>query len=294
MATHGPGKRDDTADVVVAAGAVVTRRGGEVLLVHRPRYDDWSFPKGKLDPGEHVTGCAVREVEEETGLRVRLGVPLPVLRYRTGGREKVVHYWCGRVVGDDSVEGHRRADEIDEAAWVSWREAERRLSYDRDREVLAHAREQKRRTRALVVLRHAQAHPRKAWTGDDRRRPLSPEGIEEAKRLVPVLAAYDVTRVVTSSATRCVDTVVPYAADRLALELTDGLTEEEATDRSVLAVVDDLLEADEGAALCTHRPVLPSVQDALELPETRLEKAGFQVVHHAGRRVVAVEAYDAP
>src|SRR5690606_17929564 len=105
---------------VVAAGAVVSRRGGEVLLVHRPRYDDWSFPKGKLDPGEHLTVCAVREVEEETGLQVRLGAPLPGQRYPTGGRMKSVHYWSARVVGDDDVQGYRRADEIDEVVWVSW------------------------------------------------------------------------------------------------------------------------------------------------------------------------------
>ena len=82
---------------VRAAGAVVTRKGGDVLLVHRPKYDDWSFPKGKLDPGEHATAAAVREVAEETGLDVRLGPALLAQRYRmSNGRIKAVHYWVGR------------------------------------------------------------------------------------------------------------------------------------------------------------------------------------------------------
>ena len=94
---------------VRAAGAVVTRKGGDVLLVHRPRYDDWSFPKGKLDPGEHAVTAAVREVAEETGLDVRLGPPLPGQRYRlANGRTKAVSYWTARVVGDDDVSRLRR------------------------------------------------------------------------------------------------------------------------------------------------------------------------------------------
>ena len=91
---------------VVAAGAVVWRKGREVLLVHRPRYDDWSFPKGKLDRGERAAVAAVREVEEVTGLRVRLGRPLEDQVYPTGRGRKRVHYWVGRVVGDDDVAGY--------------------------------------------------------------------------------------------------------------------------------------------------------------------------------------------
>src|SRR3954470_1380615 len=92
---------------VLAAGAVVFRPGKRVLLVHRPRYDDWSFPKGKLDPGEHVTSAAVREVAEETGLRVRLGPPLPGQRYpAAGGRVKGVSDWGGRGGGSHEGRGY--------------------------------------------------------------------------------------------------------------------------------------------------------------------------------------------
>ena len=145
---------------VRAAGAVVTRKGGDVLLVHRPKYDDWSFPKGKLDPGEHAVTAAVREVAEETGLDVRLGPALASQRYRmSNGRWKSVDYWTARVVGSDDVSGYRVNDEIDAVEWVEWTAAMRRLTYPYDRETLTEARPLRRRTRALVVLRHGRAAP---------------------------------------------------------------------------------------------------------------------------------------
>ena len=108
---------------VIAAGAVVTRKGPEgreVLLVHRPKYDDWSFPKGKQDPGEHVTATAVREVLEETGVEIRLGRPLrPQLYVVSGGRAKTVHYWVGHVMGDDDVSSYEINEEVDDLAWLS-------------------------------------------------------------------------------------------------------------------------------------------------------------------------------
>ena len=275
---------------VVAAGAVVTRRGGEVLLVHRPRYDDWSFPKGKRDPGEHVVATAVREVSEETGLRVRLGPPLESQRYRTGDRAKRVHYWTARVVGDDDVSGYAVNEEIDQVRWVPWQEAEQLLSYDHDRETLAEARPLRRSTRALVVLRHGDALPRKEWRDDDRRRPLAPAGEAQAAGLVPLLAAWDVSRLVSSSSTRCVQTVTPYAAaSGREVVPADGLSEEDATPEGVRHVVAELLSARDAAVLCTHRPVLPWVYDGLGVPEARLRPSDMLVVHRRRGEVLAVE-----
>ena len=151
---------------IVAAGVVVSRKGPEVLLVHRPKYDDWSFPKGKLDPDEHVTTAAVREVAEETGLDVRLGPPLPSQRYsvRNGEtRVKRVHYWAGRVVGGDDVSSYKPNDEIDEVAWVKLDKAPDRLTYARDRETLEEAVAFRKKSNPLVVLRHGKATSRKAW-----------------------------------------------------------------------------------------------------------------------------------
>jgi 8-oxo-(d)GTP phosphatase len=280
---------------VLAAGAVVFRPGKRVLLVHRPRYDDWSFPKGKLDPGEHVTSAAVREVSEETGLHVRLGVPLSSQRYPvTGGRTKQVSYWVGRVVGSDDVSGYRPNNEIDAVEWVPYDAAMDRLTYDYDRATLKEARPQRRRTHAVVLLRHGHARSRKGWRQDDRLRPLVQLGRTQAQRLVPMLAAYDVTRVVSSGSMRCLETVTPYAdTTGWSLEIADGISEEGASASSVAEVVDGLVAGDDSAVLCTHRPVLPSVLDALGLEDTKLEPGSMLVVHLRQGTVTATELHRA-
>jgi 8-oxo-(d)GTP phosphatase len=290
MALKSPGH---SATDVRAAGAVVTRKGGDVLLVHRPKYDDWSFPKGKLDHGEHIVACAVREVAEETGLDVRLGPPLTTQRYPLkGGRMKSVAYWMARVVGDDDISRYVPNDEVDEVRWVPWDKVERLLSYDVDRATLAEARRLRRKTRALVVLRHGHASSRKAWRDDDRRRPLLKAGSLEAQRLVPLLAAYDVTRVVTSSSTRCVDTVAPYAhMAGWEIEATDVLAEEGADTELIGDLVAGLVMGKEGAVVCSHRPVLPSVLAALRQPPVRLEPGEMLVIHHRKGSCAATERH---
>lgn len=279
---------------VRAAGAVVTRKGGDVLLVHRPRYDDWSFPKGKVDPGEHVVAAAIREVAEETGLDVRLGPPLPGQRYGlTNGRTKAVSYWTARVVGSDDVSRYAVNSEIDQVAWMAWDKARAVLTYERDRQTLDHARPLRRKTHALVVLRHAQARSRRAWRDDDRRRPLLKPGGVQAEKLIPLLAGFDVTAVHTSSSTRCVDTVAPYAhMSGWPMVTHDALTEEDASIELVVDLVDDLLDEREGAVVCTHRPVLPTVLDAIGVPgDVRLEPGEMLVVHHRKSRIVALERH---
>jgi len=276
---------------VLAAGAVVFRPGRQVLLVHRPRYDDWSFPKGKLDRGEHITAAAVREVAEETGLRVRLGPPLTGQRYRMdSGRMKSVAYWTGRAVDGDDVSGYRANAEIDAVEWVAFDEALERLTYDYDRDSLREAAKVRRRTHPLIILRHAEARSRKAWRQDDRLRPLLQTGRVQAQKLVPVLAAYDVRRVVSSSSTRCVETVGPYADTAgWPLDLEDGLSEQDATPKSVARTLAALEAAGEGAVLCTHRPVMPSVFDVLGLKDPNLDPGSMLVAHLRKGAVVAVE-----
>ncbi|MFB9764773.1 NUDIX domain-containing protein [Nocardioides kongjuensis] len=280
---------------ILAAGVVVFRPGREVLLVHRPKYDDWSFPKGKLDRGEHPTAAAVREVAEETGVHVRLGPRLPSQRYPVARRMKTVHYWTGRVVGDDDVTAYRPNDEIDAVAWVPVDEASARLSYGYDRETLAAALRVRRRTHAVVVLRHAQARSRSAWHGPDAGRPLLKVGELEADRLVPLLAAYDVTRIVTSTSTRCVQTVRPYAETAgYSLDLRPRLSEENATAKAVENIVEDLLATEAGSVVCTHRPVLCHVYEALGIelaPDEGLAPAELLVLHVRKGRVVAVERH---
>ena len=288
-------------DLVVAAGAVtVRRRRGttEVLLVHRPRYDDWSWPKGKLDPGEEPPGAAVREVEEETGLAVRLGPALPPQVYAVGNgvvRAKLVHYWVAYCTDGDDVSRYEPNPEIDDVRWVPVKQASELLTYQRDRDLLAEALAFDRESVPLVVLRHAQASPRKQWDDDDRLRPLSPEGQALARRLVPLLAAYGVRLVVSSSSERCAQTVAPYAeAAGLDLVVTDVLSEEDATPRAVMKEMDAVLEERSPSVVCGHRPVLPMMLESLGLEPTPLAPAGAVVLHHRRGRVVAVDRVGPP
>jgi 8-oxo-dGTP diphosphatase len=276
---------------VRAAGAVVLRKG-QVLLVHRPAYDDWSFPKGKLDRGEPPPVAAAREVGEETGVRVRLGVPLTSQSYPNAGRTKVVDYWIGRVVGDHDVSGYLVNDEIDEVSWIGVDKAERRLTYRRDRETLREALATGKKTRALVIYRHGRARSRKTWRKDDRRRPLLVAGTAQARVAARVLGAYGVSRIVTSSSTRCVDSVAPYAeVSGWPITRHDGLSEEDADPTTVLTIVDDLLRSGEDAVICTHRPVLPAVYDALGIPLEHQSTGELVVVHHRRGRVLALERH---
>src|SRR4051794_7997695 len=284
---------------VVSAGAVVLGPGGTVLLVHRPKYDDWSFPKGKLDRGEHATAAAVREVEEETGLRIRLGVPLADQRYPVRAGTKVVHYWVGRAVGDGDVSGYQPNSEIDEVAWFPIDKARRRLTYRFDVDTLDEALQQARKTRTLVVLRHTQARSRKAWRPDDRERPLLATGKVQAKRLVPILAAYDLRHLVSSSSTRCVQTLEPFAAATgRKLRTNHVLSEEDATKKSVrdlvAGLVDELYDQPAsagGLVVCTHRPVLPWVFDAAGTEDPGLAPGELVVFHLRKRRLVATERH---
>ncbi len=281
------------ASDVLAGGVVVFRPGREVLLVHRPKYDDWSFPKGKLERGEMAPVAAVREVAEETGVRVRLGVPLTSQRYPiSGSRSKTVHYWVGRCVADDDVSGYAANSEIDGVRWVRTEDAPALLTYGRDHQTLREARKVRRRTQALVVLRHAAARSRRAWRGEDRQRPLLKTGRHQAESLVPLLAAYDVTGIVTSSSVRCLETLTPYAdATGLALETTRRLSEEDATHKGVRRIVEGLVEGREGSVLCSHRPVLPDVYDVLGLENPGLQAGEMLVVHLRKGQIRATERY---
>ncbi|MFB9312292.1 NUDIX hydrolase [Nocardioides plantarum] len=283
------------AKAVRAAGVVVFRPGRRVLLVHRPKYDDWSFPKGKLDPGEHATTAAVREVAEETGLHVRLCLPLHDQAYRVLAGHKTVHYWTGRVVGDDDVSRYRANDEIDAVRWVDLDEAADLLTYDHDSATLAEALGRRRRTHALVVLRHGRARSRSAWRRDDTERPLLRAGELQAERLVPVLAAYGVTQLVSSTSLRCRQTLAPFAGmTGWDLVTRRRLSEEGASPAGVRRVVTDtlaLVAEGRSTVVCTHRPVLPEVFAALGLEDPGLDPGEMLVAHLRKGRVAGTERH---
>ncbi|RYV49591.1 NUDIX hydrolase [Pengzhenrongella frigida] len=265
----------------MAAGALVWRRGQdslEVLLVHRPRYQDWSWPKGKVDPGESLPAAAVREISEETGHDVVLGMPLPGLRYRlTDGRIKHVRLWAARVASEaDAPALGARADvvaatvdEIDDIAWMSLEKAERTLTRAADRlplaELVALHEKDRLDTRVLVVARHAKAQSRSTWKGGETDRPLTAPGRVQADSLVPVLAAFGVRDVVTSAWERCARTIEPYSRAAGIVPGYSDLTEaaHERSPSKVAGEVWRLLQSNQDVVMCTHRPVLPTVLDVL-------------------------------
>lgn len=279
--------RNSKGRVVYAGGAVVTRasehRGLEVVIVHRQRYRDWTLPKGKLDSSETIPAAAVREVREETGASIRLGVPLDQVVYpieRSG--VKKVFYWHGVA---RQVERRPPDDEVDVVAWLPVKAALARLTYDPDRRLVEQSLAQPPST-PLVLVRHGKAMDRKDWTKPDQARPLAARGRRQATELVPILDAFGVGVLVSSSARRCVQTLQPYAeAASLEIERIDQLTQEKGSDDPV-GVADVLTKLRERVArdgvpmaLSLHRPVLPHILDALDVAPTALATGECLVVH---------------
>jgi 8-oxo-dGTP diphosphatase len=283
---------------IPAAGVVVFREHDdlpEVALVHRPKYDDWSFPKGKVDPGETVPVAAIREVREETGLRVALGRPLESQRYPVEAGQKVVHYWVGRTAAgaDDDIEGYLINDEIDDVEWLPVDEARQRLTYPHDRATLRQAEDVRHPTTPLVVLRHASSVGRSAWSRTDHERPLDDTGRAQAVALAGLLMAYDIGRVITSPSVRCTQSVAPYAGlVGISSEQMRLLSEEGAEEGSVSALAADTLrDLAVPTVICTHRPVLPWVFDGLGMRDPKLAKGELMVLHVRAGEVRAVEAF---
>jgi 8-oxo-(d)GTP phosphatase len=185
------------------------RGGVEVCLVHRPRYDDWSLPKGKLNAREHPLAAAVREVEEETGIRGQPQVRLPSTRYWRNGGPKVVDYWSMRVL---SANRFRPNSEVDRLRWVSPEAAARTVSYAHDARVLRHFASLPSVTAVVALVRHALAGKRGTWSGPDSARPLDQAGRSQARALALVLAQAAPERVFSASARRCTQSIEPLAA----------------------------------------------------------------------------------
>ncbi|MHB1068144.1 MAG: NUDIX hydrolase [Candidatus Nanopelagicales bacterium] len=298
-----------------AAGVVLLRQGEhglEVLLVHRPGRADWSLPKGKLDPGEHVVAAAVRECDEETGFTPVLGPPLPSQSYSVMSQPKVVNYWAATVKGD---EGFAPDDEVDEVRWVSTDEAPTLLTYPGDAGLVALGAGLPP-TSPLVLLRHTQALKRSQFKGKaDEDRPLTGRGRSQSRDLVPLLDAFGIVQVHCSTARRCLETVRRFAkAVDASVEEEPDLSEEchEVKPSAAARRIRQLARIDAPIVVSTHRPVLPTILEALreELsvdPEdprwvrawdARLPPGGFIVIHRTraedgSMRAVAVERHTA-
>jgi 8-oxo-dGTP diphosphatase len=299
-------------------------RDGElqVLAVHRPRYDDWSWPKGKLDKGETLPGCAVREVAEETGKHVILGQKLPTLRYPVGGgKTKVVRYWAASVASGSSHSILARPQvksapkhEIDTKKWLTIDQARELITFPDDLRPLDRLVELydagRLETVALIVARHGRAKRRRAWKGADDERPLTKGGTSRAHQLVPLFAAFGASRIDSSPAERCMATVRPYSeAAQVKIKAAPSLTEDEHASNPLgtASIMTSLLGKHVNRVVCVHRPTMPTVVEMIRaatrkytlgtLPKKNpfLPAGGVLVAHvldtESGPRVVAVETH---
>lgn len=247
-------------ELVIAAGGVVLRpnaAGPEVLIIHRQRYDDWTLPKGKSDPGETPEQTALREVREETGVEARLVASLGVSRYPVQAGEKLVHWFAMRALQTTDFQPN---DEVDDLQWLGIAEALGMLTYGKERDVLAEVDpEAQLSTGTLFLVRHAAAGSRSDWKKDDRLRPLSSRGEKQALGLARTLATHPIDRILTSPYVRCRQTLEPLA-DKLGIEIEER---DELAEGEGFKGARDLCRelAGTNSILCSHGDVIPALLD---------------------------------
>jgi 8-oxo-dGTP diphosphatase len=253
--------------LIRAAGGVLwrgPRSRPHVALVHRPRYDDWSLPKGKLKRGEHPVLAAWREVWEETGVRPALMARLPTVSYATmvDGTtvSKTVDYWA-MTVNDDS--GFVPSDETDALAWLTVGQALRRVTYRRDVTVLTAFAALPTLRPPLIVLRHASAGSRSDWSGPDADRPLDADGQARSMDLAGLLECFTPARLISATALRCRQTLEPVAYRRnLAIEV-DGRFDEDADPLAAARHLRSVAGRGGAIAVCGQGQVIPPMLAAL-------------------------------
>jgi len=290
---------------VVAAGGVIWRRNAakqvEVGLVHRPRYDDWSLPKGKVEPGEALISCAHREILEETGLVTQIGPFLDAIEYFVPDGLKQVTYWAARVIGE--VPPFTPNEEVDMMEWLTIEEAEVRLTRESDREILQKFVNSPFDSYPLIMLRHAKALERTEWQGDDEDRPLDLLGQQQAKRMHAIYQVYAIDEVHTSDAVRCFDTVAGLCRVLGIDPVVKGALSEytfKKNKEKAIEYAKDLIKINQSALLCSHNPVLPRMMEKLtkkidfEYPDNKLQPGEAWIVHHDKKKVLQVDRLAAP
>ena len=289
---------------IKAAGTVVWRRNREdeieVLLIHRPKYGDWSFPKGKAEIGETSSTTAYRETIEETGARVKISRYLGKIEYENSEGIKSVDYWSAKYL---ETIGQPDLNEVDEIKWLQLKAAEKWLSNNGDIEIIQRFRKIDLDAKVLILLRHAKAISRNEWNGEDEDRPLSEIGEKEAELLVSNLIPFQIAEIHSSIATRCYKTVDPLAR-KLGINyfLTDSLSEDvyQKKPNRVMKYIDRLLDNSQSTLVCSHNPILPDyvqhklIRQGFEVSDTYLKPGDAWLVHHISSEIVSVDKIEVP
>ena len=292
------------SDIILAAGAVLWRENNqgdiELALVHRPKYDDWSFPKGKIEIGESLISCAYREVLEETNVTSEFGPYLGKVEYLTEQGLKQVSFWAAKAIGEKGFVANL---EVDQLKWVPLKNVSEILSMDSDRKILNKFVKIQLNTNPLILLRHAKAITRDEWQGDDDDRPLDNLGQNQALRLLSIYQVYNLNEIHTSDSVRCYDTVEPMAKSlKIKLEVTSKLSETVYRNDKDQAIeyAKQVLKEDKNSLICSHNPILPKILNKLtkkseiEANDQKLSPADCWVIHRIGKEIFQVDQLDAP
>ena len=290
---------------IVAAGGVVWRRDldgeVEVLLVHRPRYDDWSLPKGKLEEGEALISCAYREVLEETGLSIKLGPYVGSVEYFVPDGLKHVAYWSASLIEDNS--SFHPNDEVDQIIWLDLESAVLKATRDSDKSILERFGVTPYDSSALIMLRHGKALERAEWQGEDEDRPLQLVGQLQAKRMLSLYQVFGLEEIHTSDAVRCLDTVAQMAKSlKLTPVITNTVSEYtyKKSKEKAIEYAKELIKRNKQIILCSHNPVLPRMMERLtkniifDYPDNKLLPGEAWVLFHNKKEVLQIDRIAAP
>ncbi len=256
--------------------------GPEVLLVQRSAAGGWELPHGKLDPDEYVAVCAVRQTREQTGVGIRLGLPLGQVTRPEDHGTVTASYWRARAV---SAATHQPKPGIDQVAWLPAAEALQLVAAAEERRLIQLGVDSPDSI-PVLILRHAKAMMRSDWSGRDQARPLTSRGRRQSQRLVGLLEAYGIARLVSSTSNRCMKTLQPFAkANRLEVLGWTTLSEEQgeknpkAVDKLIRRLIAETLTSGEPMAICGHRPVLPTMLAPFDISSRALRPAATLVAH---------------
>ncbi|CAN2174853.1 Ap6A_hydrolase domain containing protein [Candidatus Nanopelagicaceae bacterium] len=283
--------------MIRAAGAIIWRENSpfelEVLVIHRPQYDDWSFPKGKVDDGESPIAAAYREVKEETGVDAIFGQYLGTTSYKVDENKKKVKYWMARAKADAAPFVPNA--EVDKIEWVDSKTARHFLTHDEDRDLLDDFMAKERYASTLVLLRHAKAVKRSEWNDYDLDRPLNNDGVQQSQKLVKQLEPFGIQGIYSSDATRCFTTVEPFSTvSGVKVNVSKDLNEEsfEKSAKTSVEYVRQVMKFDGNQLVSGHNPIIPHVLSKIarvEYSSDDLSPADAWIVHHRGDKIVAVE-----
>ena len=294
-----------TVDRIEGAGAVLWQsvEDGDVTIaiIHRPRYDDWSLPKGGVDSGESHIQAAFREVLEETGVKAIFGPEIGTVDYEVNGVTKEVRYWLAEA--DQFNAATPNPEEVDAVEWLSISAAIEKLSNSDDREIVRMAGEFGFGSTPLVLLRHTKALKRDLWDGDDGDRPLEHVGQIQAAKIPAIYAPYAIEKIYSSDAIRCVQTIEAMAAEYGITPIYSSEISEFGFEKDSEKALDYALSvmlSNKPSVMCSHNPVLPKLVKKLigkknfKRLSAELKPGDSFVLHHRDGEVIAVDWTPAP